>query len=329
MKNVVIIGAGAMGSLYATLIARGGANVWIVDGWREHVEAIRSEGLRLSGISGDVRVGLAAYTWEDVDRIKERADLGIILVNANDTSRAASVAAKLLNGDGIALTLQNGIGNLEALTDRLSAPRVIGGLSYHSAAIVAPGHVEHTHRGPTWVGDLSGLESERVRAVASLLRGSGFEPTIVNDILAHIWTKFVHNSSINPICALLGIRVGEIPTTPGADAMQTEIIREALAIIEAKGIVLTEPDMMGAIKRFCRVKFNKPSMLQHMEARRPTEIDALNGAIVREGQALGIPTPYNTALTWMIKGLESRRIREAHEEPRDYAEMERQAKSAA
>jgi 2-dehydropantoate 2-reductase len=133
----------------------------------------------------------------------------------------------------------------------------------------------------------------------------------------------------NAICAVTGLRVGEISSHPGADELQTRVIEEALAVVRAHGIVLPDPDLMGNIKAFCRVKFNKPSMLQHVEQGKRTEIDALNGAIVRLGQRLGVPTPYNEALVWLTRAVEQRMGRLVREGSPDYARLEAEAKRGA
>jgi 2-dehydropantoate 2-reductase len=322
--RICVIGAGSMGSLYGGLLARAGSEVTLVDTWAEHVEAIRRAGLRLDGITGDLTIPVRATTRaEDV----ADADLAIVLVDAGSTGAAAVTASRVLADDGYAITLQNGIGNIEALTDVLGAGRVLAGLSYHSAALQKPGHVTHTHAGPTWIGELDGSHSPRLQRLHATLESAGFSPVSVDDIQGFIWGKLVHNCAINAICAVAGLRVGEIPQSPGADHLQTKIIEEALAVVAARGLTLPEADPLGAIKAFCRVKFNKPSMLQHVEQGKRTEIDALNGAIVREGRALGIPTPYNEALTWLTRAVEQRMQRLVHGDPLDYERLEAEARS--
>ena len=323
--RIGVIGAGAMGSLYGGLLARAGREVVLYDRWAEHIAAIREHGLELGGITGELRVRPARATtdWAEVGKL----DAALIQVDANATAEAAELVAPCLKPGGFALTLQNGVGNVEALGERLGAGRVLGGLSYHSAAVERPGRVIHTHAGATWLGELDGTRSERVLKFARALEAAGFTPTVVDDILGFIWTKFVHNAAINGLSAVTGLRVGEIGADPAADAFQTRIIEEALAVVRAKGIALVEPDPMGAIKAFCKLKFNKPSMLQHVEAGKRTEIDALNGAVVREGRRLGVATPFNEALTLMVKALEDSRRRALHEPPVDWEAREREAQA--
>jgi 2-dehydropantoate 2-reductase len=321
--HITVIGAGAMGSSYGGLLRRAGHEVTLVDVWPEHVEAINRDGLRLSGISGDLHIPIPAVR----EPAAGTADVAFVQVNTYDTEVAAQTAACALKPAGYAITFQNGVGNIETLMRVLGPGRVMGGLSYHSAAMVGPGHTMHTHRGPTWIGELDGSRTPRLQALNDALQAAGLQPTIVDDILSYIYTKLVLNSAINPICAAMGIRVGEIPRTPGADELQTRIIEEALAVLKAKGIKLADPDVMGSIKAHCRAKFNKPSMLQHMEQGKQTEVDSLNGAIARMGRDLGVPAPYNEALAWMVQGINAQRRRQLHEPPVDYDALEKQAKA--
>ncbi|MBT5780541.1 MAG: 2-dehydropantoate 2-reductase [Rhodospirillaceae bacterium] len=331
--HIHVIGAGAMGSLYGGLLARCGCEVTLVDWWQAHMDAVAANGgLRLSGITGDAVIALRAVHVPEGGEAAiggdGSGDMAIIFADANSTAKAARASKRLLKPDGYALTLQNGIGNIEALAAELGSGRVVGGLSYHSAAMVEPGHAVHTHRGPTWLGELQGeKESERLATLSALLSAAGFEPTIVGDIMGQIWTKFIHNCAINPISAVTDLRVGEISRVAEADALQTKIIEEALAVVAAKGIQLVDDDPMASIKKFCLAKFNKPSMQQHMEGGRRTEIDALNGALVREGEALGIATPYNRAITWMVKAREAERMQNLHGAPIDYAALEKEIKA--
>ena len=317
-----VIGAGSMGSLYGGLLARAGFDVVLVDLWQEHVDLIRRDGLHLDGITGDLRIPVKATSRvEDVSPV----DCAIILTDANSTREAAQTARRVLGAEGFALTLQNGIGNVETLGEALGAGRVMGGTSNHSAALRAPGHVTHTHAAPTWIGELDGQRTGRLGEVEEALARAGFTPVVVDNILAHIWNKFVLNCGINAISAVTGLRLGEIVRTPAVDELQTRVIEEVLAVVRAKGVALTEPDPMRAIKEHCRKKYNKPSTLQHVEQGKRTEIDALNGALVREARRLGVPTPYNDAVTLLLKGVEKHWAQTLRGPAIDYDRLEAEA----
>jgi 2-dehydropantoate 2-reductase len=327
-KRIAVLGAGAMGCLYAALLAPH-AEVRLVDAWAEQVDAIRARGLMLTGLSGELRPVIEAYHSSETERLEAWADIVIALVGSGQSAGVAPLAARLLAETGYLVTLQNGIGNIEAYEAVLGSGRVVPGLSYHSAAIRDLALVEHTHRGPTWLGEVDGSASQRLAQLVELLEAAGALPEPVDNIMGWVWTKFIHNCAINAVCAVAGLRVGEIPTTPGAEELQTRIIEECLAVVEAKGAMLADSTPLQSIRAFCRLKFNKPSMLQHIEANRATEIESLNGAAVRLGAELGIPTPYNEAITWMVRSIEHHRMFSAAHPYFDYAAMEKAAKAAA
>src|SRR5438034_1766783 len=185
--------------------------------------------------------------------------------------------------------------------------------------------VTHTHAAPTWIGELDGRSTGRLRETEQALAKAGFTPVVVDDILAHVWNKFVLNCGINAISAVTGLRLGEIVRTPPVDELQTRIVEEVLAVVRARGVLLTDPDPIRTIKDHCRKKYNKPSTLQHVEQGKRTEIDALNGALVREAKRLGIPTPYNDALTLILKGLETHRAQTVRGPAIDYDRLEAEA----
>ena len=317
-----VIGAGSMGSLYGGLLARAGFDVTLVDVWQEHVDAIRRDGLHLDGITGDLRIPIRATSRvEDVSPV----DCAIILTDANSTREAAEAARRVLGEAGFALTLQNGVGNVEILGEVLGGGRVMVGTSNHSAALRAPGHVTHTHAAPTWIGELDGRPTARLRETEQALAKAGFTPVVVDNILAHVWNKFVLNCGINAISAVTGLRLGEIARTPPVDELQTRIVEEVLAVVRAKGVPMIDGDPMRTIKDHCWKKYNKPSTLQHVEQGKRTEIDALNGALVREARRLGVPTPYNDALTLILKGLETHRAQTVRGPAIDYDRLEAEA----
>lgn len=321
--RIAIIGAGAMGAIHAMALHRAGAACVLVDRPGAHLDAIARDGLvvQRSGAEQHARFETAS----GAEGVAPCA-AAIILVNTYDTAAAARTAAALLAPDGYAITLQNGVGNIEALAAELGRARVLAGLSYHSAAVLAPGRVAHTHEGPTWLGELAGPPTARVADLAALLAAGGLRPEPVSDIETFVWGKFVHNCAINALCAVGGLRVGELSWYAAADAFQSHIIAETLAVVRALGHRPAEPDPEAAIKAFCRVKFNRPSMLQHLEAGRRTEIDALNGVVVREGARLGIPTPFSAALVLMVQAIEARNAEHAARGAIDWDVVERAAK---
>lgn len=297
--HIAILGAGNMGSLYGANLARIGQRVTLIDPWVEHVEAIRSRGLRMDGLHGDFVVSAdAAIDASDVTSV----DVAIVLVNAYATLEAAKTAKAILKADGFALTLQNGLGNIEALTSVLGKDRVVAGLSFHSADLKGPGEVTHSNHGPTYLGEVDRSTSHRLTMLQGLMDEAGMDPVVEEDIVATIWGKFVHNCGLNAICAITDLRPGHIGDVPDLDDLQTKIIEETMALVRAKGIEIPEADPLTAVKAYGAKKFHRVSMLQHLARGRRTEIDALNGYVVRESEKLGLKAPYNDALTKLMKG---------------------------
>jgi 2-dehydropantoate 2-reductase len=317
--RICIIGAGAMGGLYGGRLVLAGQEVCFVDKRDATVAAFNGDGLHYDGVDGEHWIKAPAATSAAGFA---PADIAFIHTDTNNTRAAAEHAQTVLADDGWAVTFQNGVGNVETLAEVLGAERVVGGISYHSAASPEPGHSTHTNANKTWIGELAGGGSARVEQLRELLAEAGFDVHIADSIVSVIWTKFMLNCAVNPICAITGFRSGEIGTNPAAMEMQELVLDEVLAVIEAKGIPLTDPDPKGSIKKILGRIYNKPSMLQHMEAGLPTEIDSLNGAVVREGAALGIPTPYNHALTLLIKARTAHMIQAIHGPPIDYEALE-------
>tara|TARA_Y100000746_G_scaffold115621_1_gene98960 strand:+ start:238 stop:1242 length:1005 start_codon:yes stop_codon:yes gene_type:complete len=320
-----VVGAGAMGGVYGLGLVAAGHSVTFFDVNEEHVSAINKNGYRLSGVTGDNTFTVRAFS--NPDDLANSSDVVLFHTHTNGTVDGAKSAATILKADGWAVSLQNGIGNIEELGRVLGASRVVGGISYHSAALEAPGHAVHTNHGKTLLGELDGEPSGRVEALRETLLHSGFTPEISMDIMGAIWSKFVLNCGINPVCAISGLRAGEVARNVSADEMQTQILEEVMSVVEAKGINLDNDDMVGYVKKLTRMRYNKPSMQQHMEAGRPTEIDSLNGALVREAKKLGISVPFNEALVFMVKARETAMTETANGVEKDYAKLEAEAEA--
>lgn len=301
MMKIVVIGAGNMGCVYGGNLARIGQDVGFVDIWPEHVRSIQESGLRMEGLSGSFTVRVKAST--DPTGVTD-ADLVLICVNSYATPAAAKMAQTVLKRGGFCVTLQNGVGNVEILEAELGRERVLAGLSFQSGDLAGPGCVRHTNNGPTYLGELDGKRTERLVLLERLLAEAALNPVLVDDIVATIWAKFVHNCGINAICAITGLRPGHIREVPELDEFQSRIVAEAVALMRAKDIALPDADPSAAIKEYCSHKFHRPSMMQHLDRGQQTEIDSLNGYVARESKRLGLQAPFNTALTMLIKGRE-------------------------
>lgn len=303
--KIAIVGAGAMGSVFGGLLCDAGHEVWLIDTWAEHIDAIRRNGLRVSGASGDRTVRPHATTDP---REPGTADLVIIATKTLATRQAARDAAPLLGSETLLLTLQNGLGNGEAIAaERGSENLIIGTAGGFGASIQAPGHTHHEGMELIGLGEFGGGESERLERVAAVFRDAGFSVRTHADVHTVIWGKLLRNVAANGVAAITGLRSGQIRDNPAAMQIIEHLVREAVAVAEAKGIRLPYDDPMKIARDFgTLMPAARPSMLQDMLAGRLTEIDALNGAIVRQGAALGIPTPFNESVTLFVQALQEK-----------------------
>ena len=332
--RVAVLGAGAMGSIFGAALVRAGAEVVFFDKRSEVVEAINRDGLRLSGVLGEFTLrggeanreapplpplrqvegapspsggegGVAPVLATSDPKTLGKVDVALVLVDANATVEVAKVAEACLKPDGFALTLQNGIGNYEALSERLGEGRVLAGSTFNSGAGKGPGVAVHTNLGPTWIGELDGRVSERAKSIAEKFIAVGLPFEVVKNVKGVVWSKFVHNCAINPVAAVTGLRSGEIARNAAAAKMLDRVLDEVLAVVEAEGVRLPEADPKTHVHDHCWERYNRPSMLQHIESGRATEIDALNGALVRRAKVFGILVPANEMIVLCVKAIEA------------------------
>jgi 2-dehydropantoate 2-reductase len=214
----------------------------------------------------------------------------------------------LLGEAGTVLTLQNGIGNVEALVEVVGRTRVLAGSTMNSAARTAAGKVAHTHLGKTVLGELDGSTTPRLQAVAELCTAAALPVEVTDNIQGHIWQKFILNAALNPVAAITRLRPGEIAASEAASALVARILDEVLAVVSAEGIALPDPDPRASILGHAVGRMNKPSMLQHVEQGRRTEIDALNGALLGYAARHGIDCPVNTTIVQLVKAIEGRPV---------------------
>ncbi len=316
--DITIVGAGAMGGSYGGLLAAAGHRVRLLDSWQDHVDAINRDGLQVDGALGEHRLHLEAATQPGAG---ETADIVLLFADTNGTAAAARMVADLLSPNGFVVTSQNGIGNVEILQEIVGDGRVVGGSSMCSAATIGPGHVSLTHLGTTSVGEIPGGTSKRVDAFLAALQDAGFPARPAPDIMSEIWQKFVVNCSANAVAAVTGLRAGEFLDVPELMTYRQRLVDEVMAVLDAKGVTLPNPEVIRRILAGGR-RMNRPSMLQHVRRGQKTEIDALNGALVREAAALGVPVPYNESLVALLRGRELAQRRAVHEPDLDYEAWE-------
>lgn len=302
--NIAVIGAGAMGGLFAARLAASGQPVSVVDVWEEHIRAIREHGLQLDTEAGTLTTHPAAAT-----RVEELqpADLAIIFVKSSMTSAAAESALRILRPSGRILTLQNGLGNAETIAGIIGGDRVLAGTTAQGATLLGPGRIRHGGRGETHIGCFAGAADEYCREVARNLSQAGI-PTLAEDAVEPlIWGKLVINVGINALTALLRFHNGQLAEFEETRELLESAVREAVQVADAAGVRLPYDDAASKVRATAvATSANRSSMLQDILQGRFTEIDVINGAVVREGERRGVPTPVNRTLTLLVKALEKR-----------------------
>ena len=322
--KVGVIGSGAMGTIFGLAMARSGDDVLFYDVRPDLIAAIEHDGLRLEGVLGTFHLRPNATLKPEQLGVIECA---LVAVDANATPQAAKVVASSLSSQGFALSLQNGIGNVEALGEELGLERVVAGSTYNSGATLGLARVLHSNAGPTWIGEAVGGSSERVCDLARRMTAAGLPITVSENVMSIIWSKFVHNCAINAVSAITGLRPGEIARNASAAWIMEALLDEILAVVDRAGIDLPEHDPRAEIYDHAWERYNKPSMLQHLEAGRATEIDALNGALVKKAKSLGIAAPVNATITAIVRGIEAQRQIRSNNPVIEEAAMEALARS--
>jgi len=313
--KIGVVGAGAMGSLFGGYLSAGGNEVWLVDKWGEHVRAIQRRGLVIVEQSGDETSGDEEAGNETVCRPRavERAagvgvcDLVFVFVKSYDTASATHQVAALLDSKTVVVTLQNGLGNREALESRVPAHQILVGVTGQAANVLGPGRIHHAGSGETILCEIDGSSSERVCRVAGALNRAGLATSIGANVHAVVWGKVLINAAINPMTALLGVRNGLLLRIPSALEVMKSAIDEIVEVARVRGIALPYDDPWEKVLDVARLTGdNRSSMLQDVEAGRGTEIDAINGAVAKEAADRGVPAPVNLTLTRLIKAIEAR-----------------------
>jgi len=302
--KIAIVGAGAMGSVYAGLLGSAGHEVWAVDVRQDHVDAIRAHGLRVEGASGDRTVRVAATT--DPAEPGE-AELVILATKAMHVTEAAEAARPLVGPSTLVLSIQNGLGGPDAAAAVLGEERVaVGVVGGFGASLVAPGHAHHHGFELVRLGERRGPVTPRIEAVAEVWRSAGFTVRTYDDVDRLVWEKLVCNVAFSGTCTVLGRTIGRVLDDPHAWTVSAGCATEAFAVGRALGVELGFDDPVVYVRDFGRaIPGAKPSMLLDLEAGRRTEVDFINGAIPRAGDAAGVPAPYNRAVSALVRALES------------------------
>lgn len=301
--KIAIVGSGAMGSLFGGLLAESGNEVYLLDVWKEHVETINKKGLWIEGLSGDRFIKIKAVT--EPTEISGAPDLVIIFVKSYHTESAAKDASVLVGENTSVLTLQNGLGNVEILSEIFGHEKVVAGVTSYGATLLGPGRIRHAGIGPTTIGELNGKITDRIEKIAQVLSKAEIKTEISDNVLGLVWSKLLINVGINALGVLIRVRNSELIKGEYSSKLQAALVEEAIEVAKKKGIKLVHKNMAKEVALICeKTSANVNSMLQDVLKKRRTEIDFINGAIVREGKKLNLSTPVNQTITDLIKAIE-------------------------
>jgi 2-dehydropantoate 2-reductase len=298
MKDkLLIVGTGALGTLFAARLSAAGVQVSMLGSWQEGLSALARHGATLVGLDGEehtypVRVLQATQPLEEFKQV-------LVLVKSWQTGQVAHQISAFLSRDGLALTLQNGLGNREILEQSLGSNHVAQGVTTLGGTLLGPGCVRLGGN-----GHLSLEAHPRLAHLAEMLTGAGFQVNIVPEASSLIWGKLVVNSAINPLTAILRVTNGELLQHPARRLLMADLARETAGLAAARGIPLPYPDPVPAAEEVAlRTGANRSSMLQDVLRGAPTEIEAISGAIARLGKTLGVATPLNACMYCLVQAL--------------------------
>ncbi|UCE53802.1 MAG: 2-dehydropantoate 2-reductase [Desulfobacterales bacterium] len=301
--KIAVAGAGAMGSLFGALLTEAGNDVWLYDVWPEHVHTVAEHGLSVEH-EGRTRIVQIKATTEP----KEigQADLVIIFVKSTQTKPAAETARRLLGNDAMVMTLQNGMGNADIISEFIEPVKILVGTTSHGATMIGPGNIRHAGVGPTTIGVWAKSKegADRARQFADFFTQAGIETETVDDVHSVVWNKLLINIGINAITALSGIKNGQILDLEITRELSRAAVEEAMNVALAQNVRVRGDAVNHVFKVAETTAVNRSSMGQDVDNKRQTEIEAINGFIVREAKKLGLEAPVNQTLTALVETLQ-------------------------
>jgi 2-dehydropantoate 2-reductase len=302
--KICIVGAGALGSTIGGVLTEGGNDVWLIDSYQAHVDAMNAAGLRMldGGAERTVRVN-ARTSCEGIGP----ADLVIVLVKSFHTRQAVENAAPVIGADTMVMSIQNGLGHEDIIADVVGRARVLAGKTYVGGVLLGPGHVRIGTRGKeTIIGELDGRITGRVQAVADAFNRSELPAEVSPNIMGVMWDKLLINVAGGALTAITKLTYGGLYSLPAMEQCSLAAITEAMTVARASGVELSITDPREAWTKAgagLPPEF-KTSMLQSLEKGSVTEVDFIHGSVVRWGERCGVPTPVNSTLVACVKGIE-------------------------
>lgn len=304
--KIAVLGAGSLGCAVGGVLTEAGHEVWLINRHADRVQWLRRHGLvmRVDGVDRTVAVR-ATTRADEVGPV----DLLIVLVKSFHTEAAMASAPPLLGPETVVLSLQNGLGHEEVLSRFVGRQRLLAGKTYVGGSPLGPGHVIAGYHGKdTHIGEIDGRITERVQRMAQALSAAGLQTHVSGNILGTIWDKLLINVATGAVTAITGLTYGQLYRQSQLQALGVAAVEEAMAVARAQGVALSISDPLQAWSKAGAGLGEdfKTSMLQSVEKGSVTEIDFVNGAVVRLGEALGVATPVNRTLVALVKGIESR-----------------------
>ena len=301
--KIFVVGPGAMGCLLAACLSKTKEEVWLIDKDKARATMIQSQGITVEGISGDwkARVNVTA----DPSEIGE-PDLLIMAVKSYHTKEAIVKMKPFIGERTKVLTLQNGIGNIEIIGEVVGGDKVMGGVTNQGVTLLGIGHIRYAGKGETVIGRIDGKIPVELRSIRETFNRMGWETRLSRDIKGFLWSKLVINVGINALTALTGLPNGKLIDYEGTRRILREAVTEAIRIAKRKRIKLIYDDPLAKVEAVCEATAaNISSMLQDVRKKNRTEIDFINGVIVRQAQELGIAAPVNSLLLDLVKTVEA------------------------
>ena len=303
--KIAVIGAGAMGSIYASFLAQSNNDVLAIDLWEDHINAINTNGLRVSGFSGDKTVKNIKVS-KDINDAKGY-ELFIIATKAAGVGPVASKLSKIVSKDSIILTIQNGLGAGERIASFMPTDNILLGVAQgFGASMIGPGHAHHNNMSMIRIGEMNGGITQRLENLVQVWCDAGFNAKSFEDIEQLIWEKFVCNVAWSGSCSIFKKTLGQVMENEDMFNIAKGCALEARKMGDLRKVNFTFDDTVDYITEFGKKLLNsKPSMLQDVEAQRLSEIDAINGMVVTLGKEHNVETPYNSAVSSIIKAQEA------------------------
>jgi len=289
-----------MGGLFAYFLSQAGEEVVLVDKNPDRAALVRERGLQVEGISGEhlIKVPSTAEPSE-----VGPCDLVILAVKAYATEDSLKKIVPLVGDDTVVLTLQNGLGNVEILAGELGPERILGGTTSFGATVLGPGHIRHAGYGETVIGERVPSGGDRLSRIVAFIDGVGLKAKGADNLDSLIWGKVLVNVGINALTAITGLRNGKLVEDESIRQILRMAVEEAVSVVEALGVKVPYEDPVGKVEAVAQATaINISSMLQDCSKGNRTEIDFINGAVVREGEKLGVATPVNSVLTLLVRG---------------------------